>query len=62
MRNWPAVEIVSKLIKEPPGYMRGALIDPICAADAMLRERRQSVLAELRSKLFDAQQKIVRHD
>lgn len=60
MRNWPAFELVTTLIRETAGYARGALIDPVCRADAMLRERRQGILADLRAKLFDAQQKAAR--
>ncbi len=56
-RNWPAVEIVSHLIREVPGYVRGACIDPVMKADGLMREMRQSVLAELRAKLFDSQNK-----
>lgn len=58
--NWPAFEIVTTLIRETAGYARGALIDPFYIADASKRERRQGMLAELRAKLFDAQQKAAR--
>lgn len=59
-RNWLAVEIVSALCRELGGYWRGALIPGAYPADARERERRQSMLADLRAKLFEAQQKKAR--
>lgn len=60
MRNWAAFEIVTTLCREIGGFHRGAVLRGCYPADARERERRQSVLADLRSKLFDAQQKKAR--
>lgn len=59
--NWPAFEAVTKLVREPAGYGRGAFVGGFRSGwfplNAEQRAERHETLDKLRAELFNAQQK-----